>query len=43
MSLGSPAGLLLALVVLKTVVDITFHRREHQKKEKRLKTAAAQR
>jgi hypothetical protein len=42
MSLGSPMGLLLALVVLKTVVDIRFHRREHQKKQKRLKAAAAQ-
>jgi hypothetical protein len=41
MSLGSPVGLLLALVVLKTVVDMKFHRREHQKKQKRLKTATA--
>ncbi|MHC4155537.1 MAG: DUF6498-containing protein [Planctomycetota bacterium] len=42
MSLGSPVALLLALVVLKTVVDVKLHQREHQKKQKRLKTAAAQ-
>ena len=42
MSLGSPVALLLALVVLKTVVDVKLHQREHQKKQKRLKTATAQ-
>lgn len=42
MSLGSPMGLLLALIVLKTAVDVKLHRRAHRKKEKRLKAAATQ-
>jgi len=41
MSLGSPVALLLALVALKTVVDVKLHRREHQRKQKCLKTAVA--
>ena len=31
-AIGSPVALLLALVVLKTVLDVTFHSREHRKK-----------
>ena len=33
-AIGSPIALLLALVVLKTILDVKFHRREHRKKTK---------
>ena len=34
MALGSPAALLLVLVVLKTAIDVKFHLREHKKAAK---------
>jgi hypothetical protein len=34
MSLGSPTGILLVLVVLKIIIDVKFHIREHKKKRK---------
>ena len=33
-AIGSPVALLLALVVLKTILDVAFHRREHRSKVK---------
>ena len=35
LSLGQPMVLLLALVVLKTTVDVVLHRREHRREESR--------
>jgi len=35
MSLGSPLGLLLVLIVLKTVLDVKLHLREHRAVQKR--------
>lgn len=34
MALGSPAGLLVVLVILKTVMDVTLHNRSHRKAAK---------
>jgi hypothetical protein len=31
MALGSPVALLLVLIVLKTIIDIKLHLREHKK------------
>jgi len=31
MAIGSPAPLLVVLVVLKTVLDVNLHKREHKK------------
>ena len=31
MAIGSPAPLLVVLVVLKTVLDVSLHNREHKK------------
>jgi hypothetical protein len=36
MALGSPAALLLVLIVLKTVFDVKLHKREHRKKQKKV-------
>jgi len=41
MSLGSPAAVLLALVVLKTIMDAKPHLREHRRKQESLQTASA--
>ncbi len=37
MALGSPAALLLILVILKTAIDVKFHIREHKKAAKKQK------
>jgi hypothetical protein len=34
MSIGSPIGILLVLVLLKIILDVSFHLREHKKKQK---------
>jgi hypothetical protein len=41
MVLGSPAALLLILVILKTAIDVKFHLREHKKAAKKRKTYRA--
>jgi hypothetical protein len=41
MALGSPAALLLILVLLKTAIDVKFHLREHKKASKKIKTSRA--
>jgi hypothetical protein len=38
MALGSPAALLLVLVLLKTAVDVKFHLREHKKAARKQKS-----
>jgi hypothetical protein len=43
MLIGSPAALLLALVVLKTIMDVKLHQRQHAKKQKSLSSEPVKR
>ena len=40
MAIGSPVILLLVLIVLKTILDVKLHQREHRKKQKSTSTLA---